>query len=156
MAHLPQLFWTRSWVHMNKNHSRRFGIINMIFIFRLKMVYCVYTQYIFMLTKIWKYIPIKPPDLVLWLSLISSNNPCLEHIFMVPKVFEPRKFYCIVRYTKLSVKDLLKLLVHIKSSVLIFFSRMLAKSFCTAKDLHIFQQKIAVCLRIFENLDLVK
>ena len=35
-----------------------------------------------------------PPDLVLWLTLISSNYPCLELIFMVPKVFEPLKFDC--------------------------------------------------------------
>ena len=28
------------------------------------------------------------------LTLISSNYPCLEHIFMVPEVFEPLKFYC--------------------------------------------------------------
>ena len=34
-------------------------------------------------------------DLVLRLTLISSNYPCVEHIFMVPKVFEPLKFYCI-------------------------------------------------------------
>ena len=27
--------------------------------------------------------------------LISSNYPCLEHIFMVPKVFKPVKFYSI-------------------------------------------------------------
>ena len=33
-------------------------------------------------------------DLALWLTLISSNYPCLEHIYMVPKVFEPSKFYC--------------------------------------------------------------
>ena len=36
-----------------------------------------------------------PPDLALWLTLISSNYPCLEHIFIVPKVFELLKFYCI-------------------------------------------------------------
>ena len=35
------------------------------------------------------------PDLALWLTHISSNYPYLEHIFMVPKVFEPLKFYCI-------------------------------------------------------------
>ena len=35
-----------------------------------------------------------PPDLALWLTLISSNYPCLKHIFMVLKVFEPMKFYC--------------------------------------------------------------
>ena len=50
------------------------------------------TKYTFMLkNKI--YIPIY--DLVLSLTLISLNYPCLNHIFMVPKVFEPLKFYCI-------------------------------------------------------------
>ena len=38
------------------------------------------------------------PDLALGLTLISSNYPCLEHIFMVPKVFEPLKFYCTFIY----------------------------------------------------------
>ena len=28
-----------------------------------------------------KYIPIVPPDLVLWLTLLSSNYPCLETYF---------------------------------------------------------------------------
>ena len=36
-----------------------------------------------------------PPDLTLCLTLISSNYPCLEHFFTVPKVFKPLKFYCI-------------------------------------------------------------
>ena len=36
-----------------------------------------------------------PPDLALWLALIISNFPCLEHILMVPKVFEPLKLYCV-------------------------------------------------------------
>ena len=40
-------------------------------------------------------IPIMPPDVALCLTLISSNYPCLEHLFMVPKVFKPLKFYCI-------------------------------------------------------------
>ena len=38
-----------------------------------------------------KYIPIMAPDLALRLTLISSICPCLEHIFMVPKVFKPYK-----------------------------------------------------------------
>ena len=42
-----------------------------------------------------KEIPIMPPDLVLLSTLIGSNYPCLELIFMVPKVFEPLKFDCI-------------------------------------------------------------
>ena len=35
-----------------------------------------------------------PPDLALSSTLIGSNYPCLEHIFMVRKVFEPLKFDC--------------------------------------------------------------
>ena len=37
---------------------------------------------------------IMPPDLALSSTLIGSNYPCLELIFMVPKVFEPLKFNC--------------------------------------------------------------
>ena len=40
-----------------------------------------------------------PPDLALSLTLIGSNYPCLELIFMVPKVFEPLKFDCSLKYT---------------------------------------------------------
>ena len=46
-----------------------------------------------------KYIPLIPPDLALWFTLVSSNYPCLEHIFMIPKVFEPLKFYCNKEYS---------------------------------------------------------
>ena len=35
-----------------------------------------------------------PPDLALLSILIGSNYPCLELIFMVPKVFQPLKFDC--------------------------------------------------------------
>ena len=34
------------------------------------------------------------PDLVLLSILTGSNYPCLELIFMVPKVFKPLKFDC--------------------------------------------------------------
>ena len=37
-----------------------------------------------------------PPDLALSSTLSGSNYPCLELIFMVPKVFEPLKFDCIL------------------------------------------------------------
>ena len=70
------------------------------------MVYCVYslespywgdsnenTQNTFMLKKI-KEILIMPPDLALLSTITGSNYPCLELIFMVPKVFEPLKFDC--------------------------------------------------------------
>ena len=74
----------------------------MIFFFVLKKVYCVcslesphreYTTYLHVKENR-KYIPIMPPNLALYLTLISSNFPCLEHIFMIPKVFEPLNFYC--------------------------------------------------------------
>ena len=35
-----------------------------------------------------------PSDLAHLSALIGSNYPCLELIFMVPKVFEPLKFDC--------------------------------------------------------------
>ena len=35
-----------------------------------------------------------PPDLALSSTLNGSNYPCLELIFLVPKVFEPLKFDC--------------------------------------------------------------
>ena len=42
-----------------------------------------------------KVILIMPPDLALLSTFIGSNYPYLELILMVPKVFEPLKFYCI-------------------------------------------------------------
>ena len=44
-----------------------------------------------------KEILIKSPDLALLSTLIGSNYPCLELIFMVPKVFEPLNFDCTFR-----------------------------------------------------------
>ena len=49
---------------------------------------CLYAK------EIEKEIPITPPGPALSLTLISSNYPCLEHLFLVPKVFEPLKFGC--------------------------------------------------------------
>ena len=43
-----------------------------------------------------KEILIMRPDLALLSTLIGSNYPCLELIFMVPKVFEPLKFQLYV------------------------------------------------------------
>ena len=37
-----------------------------------------------------------PPDQVLLSTLNGSNYPCLELNFMVPTVFEPLKFDCIL------------------------------------------------------------
>ena len=41
-----------------------------------------------------KVILIMLPDLALLSTLIGSNYSCLELILMVPKLFEPLKFYC--------------------------------------------------------------
>ena len=38
-------------------------------------------------------IPIMPSILALCLTIISSKYPCLEDLFMIPKMFEPLKFY---------------------------------------------------------------
>ena len=36
------------------------------------------------------------PDLAPWLALSSLNCPCLEQFSMVPKMYVPVKFYCIL------------------------------------------------------------
>ena len=46
-----------------------------------------------------------PPDLALLSTLIGSNYPCLELIFMIPKVFEPMKFDCMSYKTSLDFQD---------------------------------------------------
>ena len=67
-----------------------------------------------------------PPDLALLSTLISSNYPCLELIFMVPKVFEPLKFNCIWLSSELALSVAwlftVKLMVFVLSgmSVLLF------------------------------------
>ena len=50
-----------------------------------------------------------PPDLALLSTLSGSNYLCLELIFMVPKVFQPLKFDCIVHLSD-KVKDVNRLL----------------------------------------------
>ena len=45
-----------------------------------------------------------PPDLALLSTLIGSNYPSLELIFMVPKVFEPLKFDCNWIFTVIIIK----------------------------------------------------
>ena len=46
-----------------------------------------------------------PSDLALLSILTGSNYPCLELIFMVPKVFEPLKFDCRKQFSlRLSIQ----------------------------------------------------
>ena len=49
-----------------------------------------------------------PPDLALSSTHISSNYPCLKLIFIVPKVLEPLKFYCISFEISLSFMNFLR------------------------------------------------
>ena len=65
-----------------------------------------------------------PPDLALSSTLIGSNYPCLELIFMVPKVFEPLKFDCSYLGRK-------RVGVMVANCILgLFHYYMLDKSFC--------------------------
>ena len=45
------------------------------------------------------------PDLVLQLTHSGLNYPCLEQIFMVPKIFKLMKFNCIFHYSMLTVMN---------------------------------------------------
>ena len=62
-----------------------------------------------------------PPDLALLLTLIGSNYPCLELIFMVLKVFEPLKFNCI----SMSIRPLGKVVSMLGELLFLFFQKNL-------------------------------
>ena len=113
MAHLPQLLRTDCSVPRKKFHSSKFGVIYGVFLFYIENgIVCVLIRIASMRRFKWehtKYLhdkdnqndtPSMPPDLALRLTLTSLNYPCLEHIFIVPKMFEPLKFYCnLFQYT---------------------------------------------------------
>ena len=111
MGCLPRLFQTGSWVLSLKKTIAAdiivFGIILGDFHFHIDNgMLCVLIKIASMrsfkwehttflhVKENWKDIPIMPPDLVLLLTLISLTSPCLKHIFMLLKKFEPLKFYC--------------------------------------------------------------
>ena len=99
MARLPRLFRTHSRVPRKKiSYLHIWENLGWFFFFIVNMVYCVLslesphrgdsnknTRNTFMVKKNRKYNPIMPPDLALCLTLISSNYPCLEHLFLVPR-----------------------------------------------------------------------
>ena len=66
-----------------------------------------YTQHTIILQKMEKtfldYFHL-PSDLALWLTLSGSSYPCLEQISMVPKMFEPLKFDCILPSWELNLR----------------------------------------------------
>ena len=85
-------------------------------------------QHTFMLQKI-KEILIMSPDLALSSTLIGSNYPCLELIFMVPKVFEPLKFDCICSQ-HLKIYDIQSMSILMPTKMThIFFKHLLEELF---------------------------
>ena len=99
--------WNSFLGPLEKSHSCRFGKVWADFLFYIENgILCVLTRIASMRRFKWEHtiylyveengfdVPIMPSDLALWLTLISSNYPCLEHLFMVPKVFKPLKFDC--------------------------------------------------------------
>ena len=122
MARLPRLFRTRFWVPWRTSHSCRFEFFR-VFFFLIHVengILCVHIRIASMRRFYWehtiylhvkenrKYIPIIPSDLALRLKLISSNYTSLELFFMVPKVFEPLKFYCMSKLHFLICEDTLR------------------------------------------------
>ena len=78
-----------------------------------------------------------PPDLALSSTLISSNYPCLELIFIVRKVFEPLKFDCnsVLTLKKLHKKFGIenfhnKIMMLIHGFICVFFSHQLVHLVC--------------------------
>ena len=65
MVRLPRLFRTCCSVPREKSHSCKFEIIKVVFLFILKMVYCVYSLESFHDKENREVIPSMPPDLVL-------------------------------------------------------------------------------------------
>ena len=109
MTGLSRLFQTRSWDPNKKSHRRRhycildncgwysYYIDNgmlciLIGIASMRRFQLEHTTYHHIKGNR-EGIPMMPSELALWLTLISSNYPCLQHIFMIPKVLEPLKFY---------------------------------------------------------------
>ena len=109
MARFPRLFRTCSWVPRKISKLHIWDNLVWYFFLILKMVFYVYslkspwwdrsnenTQHTLILKGIEKISLLCTPlsDLALWFNVISSNNACLEHIFMVTKVIEPWKLCC--------------------------------------------------------------
>ena len=132
MARLPRLFRTRSWVLRKTSHSSRVGIFFYNFLFNIEV------GILYVLIRIaWREhttylhveenrgdIPTMSPDLALSATLIGSKYPCLELIFMVPKVFEQLKFDCILwwyRYIRIYTEA--KCLYSTSPSLTLIFSK---------------------------------
>ena len=88
----------------------------------------------------------------------DSNYPCLEQIYMIPKTFEPLKFYCIyskhcrvlgpvvqsvVSLTSSLVVKMLTVLVSTIPKSRVFLLKMWV-AFANAKATHIFSKNISI------------
>ena len=103
MARLLPLFRPHFWGPRKNPIAANLEYPVMNFFFIIKMVYCVYTiessrwgdsnENTNIPSFLKKIENIFVLSLALWLTFICSNYPCLELIIMVPKVFEPLKFY---------------------------------------------------------------
>ena len=65
-------------------------------------------------------IPVMPPVLALCLIFIRSNYHCLEHLFTVPKVFEPLKFHYIYMYDTFYIPNFGLFELHARPKIYIF------------------------------------
>ena len=102
-----------------------------------------------------------PPDLALLSTLNGSNYPCLELIFMVPKVFEPLKFDYIFKVFTLKKKQTPKL-YKTNSSVLltVYILYIERKGKISIFNLHhldqtphlVYLHLLSVCLQVCYNL----
>ena len=90
------------------------------------------------------------PYLALLSTLTGSNYPCLELIFMVPKVFEPLKFDCIFNNARFLHKHFsdIEFEPNILSADVIGFAE---SRLCARDDSSHFAQKDFKLLRIDET-----
>ena len=73
-----------------------------------------------------------PSDLPLLSTLTGSNYPCLELIFMVPKVFDPLKLDCKRILNTLFTANGIKIYAYYRDKVL-FFIKTLSLSVLNVK-----------------------
>ena len=66
-----------------------------------------------------------PSDLPLLSTLTGSNYPCLELIFMVPKVFDPLKFDCKRILNTLLTANGIKIYAYYQDRALLFIKALL-------------------------------
>ena len=114
MARLSWMIRTRFSVPTKSFQKlKKTNILGYIFSYFIRIVCCMYslesprrgdsneyTQHtivVYKIEKIFQNYRYLLPELMPWLTLIGSNYSCLERISMVPEMFEPLRFDCIVQ-----------------------------------------------------------